>query len=121
MKRILLFAVVVLVAMQASAQLQVVKNGKARASIAVVEDNAVNLQAAELLNKFIERMSGTTLPITNDTGKKNLILIGGTTYEATEDGFVIDCHDGRLSIKSGGGKGALYGVVTLLENELGVR
>ena len=121
MKRLLLFAVVILAAMQVSAQLQVLKNGKPRASIAIVEENEVNRDAALLLNKFVERMSGVRLPISLSKDKKNLILIGGTTDEVGEDGFVIDCHDGRLYIKSGGGKGALYGVATLLENELGVR
>ena len=121
MKRLLLFAVVVLAAMQVSAQLQVLKNGKPRASIAIVEESEVNRDAAMLLNKFVERMSGVRLPISLSKDKKNLILIGGTTDEVGEDGFVIDCHDGRLYIKSGGGKGALYGVATLLENELGVR
>ena len=116
MKKLLLFAVVMLAAMQASAQLQVMKNGKARAAIAIVEESEVNRDAAMLLNKFVERMRGVRLPIAIDKDRKNLILIGGTTDEAGEDGFVIDCHDGRLTIKSGGGKGALYGVATLLEN-----
>ena len=121
MKRLLLFAVVIFAAMQVSAQLQVLKNGKPRASIAIVEESEVNRDAAMLLNKFVERMSGVRLPISLSKDKKNLILIGGMTDEVGEDGFVIDCHDGRLYIKSGGGKGALYGVATLLENELGVR
>ena len=78
MKRLLLFAVVILAAMQVSAQLQVLKNGKPRASIAIVEESEINRDAAMLLNKFVERMSGVRLPISLSKDKKNLILIGGT-------------------------------------------
>ena len=73
MKRLLLFAVVILAAMQVSAQLQVLKNGKPRASIAIVEESEVNQDAAMLLNKFIERMSGVRLPISLSKDKNNLI------------------------------------------------
>ena len=38
----------------------------------------------------------------------------------TEDGFLLSTSDGYLRIVSGGDKGAIYGVVTLLEQQLGV-
>lgn len=107
-----------------SAQMTIVKNGKPATRIVLADDNAMNRQAAELLQDFIKRISGTEVLLETKTITKTKtggIIIGGTTDEATEDGFLIDCHDGNMTIKSGGGKGVLYGVVTLLEDYLGVK
>ena len=62
-----------------------------------------------------------TLPIViNQTPQKGDILIGGeTAQEVTEDGFSISTKDGILRV-SGKDNGVVYGIVSLLEQYLGV-
>ena len=65
--------------------------------------------------------SGAQLPIVASAkAGKGVVVIGEPTTEARDDGFLIDSHDGVLRIKSAGGKGAIYGVCTLLEQYLGM-
>ena len=107
----------------AQAQLTLVENGKAKAEIRLAADDPVNREAAVLLNHFLEKITGTQLPVyEGDTpALKGKVVIGRSTAEAGEDGFLLECRDGGLSVGTGGDKGALYGVVTLLEDYLGVR
>ncbi|WP_230204606.1 DUF4838 domain-containing protein [Prevotella phocaeensis] len=104
------------------AQFQIVKDGKPKAEIICQDETtAVNKEAADLLNIFVERISGTKLPI-HFGSKRNAkcIIIGEKTDMVDEDGFGIICRGNKLSILSGGGKGAIYGVVHLLEKYMGV-
>ena len=105
----------------ATAQTTIVRDGKAKGRIVLVSDNGTDRRAAGLLQDFIERVSGARLDIA-EGGRtaKGDIVIGGTTARAGEDGFEFVTEDGRLHVRSGGGKGSIYGVVTLLEQELGV-
>ena len=117
MKRLCLLSLV-LMALTASAQVTLVKKGKVKAHIVLAEDNEPNRQAAQLLDKFIGLMTGSS-PLLASRGWP-AILIGEPTDRATEDGFEIVCQDQVLHIKTGGGLGAVYGVATLLEQYLGV-
>ena len=47
----------------ASAQLTLVKDGKAVSRIVLSEKNDINHQAADLLQDFVQRISGASLPI----------------------------------------------------------
>ena len=122
MKRFLLIVLALcLAAAGAQAKLTIVKSGKPTARIVANIDNDVDKQAAELLQDFVQRISGAKLPIVSGKSAKGDVVIGqGSTEGLTEDGFRLATRDGRLYISSGGDKGALYGVVTLLENYLGV-
>ena len=121
MKRSLFFSLLLLLPTILSAQLVIVKNHQPRARIVCIDSQDTNREAAKLLNLFVMRITGTTLPISeNVKPQKGDIVIGETTPLATEDGFELDCNDNRLSIRTGGGKGAIYGVVTLLESYFGV-
>lgn len=101
----------------ADAQMTLVKDGKPQASIVICQPTAADSAAATLLNKFIQRMSGATLPVVSQQqAKRNVVLLGQPTSAATEDGYEITCQPGELSVKTGGGKGTLYGVCTLLES-----
>lgn len=106
---------------QINAQLTLVQNGKPVTRI-VTSENAVDLQAAALLQDFVNRMTNTQLPILQGIkSRKGDIVIGqGNTDALTEDGFRLETSDGRLFISSGGDKGSIYGVVTLLEKYMGV-
>lgn len=103
------------------AQLQLVKNGKSKSKIVLTENNLNEQTAASLLQTFIERISGYSLPIVdNVTPRKGDILLSESTLNSvTEDGFQILTADGILKI-SGKNSGVVYGAVTLLEDYLGV-
>ena len=86
-----------------SAQVQLTRSGKPVSRIVITEKSEVNQ------------------PITADQKiKRGDVSIGGTAAGAGEDGFRLLTQDGALFIQSGGDKGAIYGVVTLLEDYLGV-
>ena len=104
------------------ARFQIVKDGKPKVEIICQDETAaVNKEATDLLNIFVERISGTKLPI-HFGGKRNAkcIIIGEKMDMADEDGLGIICRGNKLSILSGGGRGAIYGVVHLLEKYMGV-
>ena len=103
------------------AQVCLVSKGKPQARIVLAQENGVNRKAAQLLQRFVRETSGGELPIvSNGRSSKNCVVIGESTNEATDDGYVIDCSRGTLAIKTAGGKGAIYGVAALLEKQLGV-
>lgn len=105
-----------------ASRMTLVSKGKPAAKI-VLENpsDPADARAAELLNRFVERITGTALPVVSEAkAAKGCIFIGGNTSEATEDGFLLECSRGSLRIRSGGGKGSVYAVVTLLERYMGV-
>lgn len=106
----------------AHAQMTFVKEGEAVSRIIVADKDTINRKAADLLQDFVQRISGARLPIVeNAKAKKGDIVIGqGNTEGLTEDGFRLATQEGILRISSGGDKGAIYGVVTLLDDYLGV-
>lgn len=107
--------------MPSSGQMVLVKGGKAKAAIILTDQTAETRQAAELLNKFVERISGIRLPLVPQSKVgRNRVFIGGKSAGLDTDGYQLECHDGSLSITSGGGRGAIYGVATLLEQYMGV-
>ena len=103
-------------------QIHITRNGKALSRIVLSDNEENSKQAAMLLQDFVKRISGTELPIEQtERHRKGDIVIGGRTDLAGEDGFTISTRDGQLHIQSGGDKGAVYGIVTLLEDYLNVR
>lgn len=117
---ILLLSVQPLIGMS---QATLVKKGHPKARIVCTGDTAVSHRAAQLLNTFIERISGTRLTLSDapqsDRLRRGDILLGMPTKEVGEDGFVILCRDNTVSISTGGGSGTINGVVALLEHYLG--
>lgn len=115
-------------------QVALVKEGKPMSRIVVSSDIKNDRSAAVLLNDFVGRISGCTLPIVQDAKakpRKNDIVIGDRSVVRLadeiqkasllkEDGFLLSSKDGILKIVGGGDKGSIYGVVTLLEKYLGV-
>ncbi len=105
----------------AQAQITIVKNGKAKGRIVCVERNTDNDEAAQLLQRFVERISGAQLPLVDGIKPRSGdIVIGENTDKAKEDGFALETAENILYVRSGGGRGSIYGVVTLLERYLGV-
>ncbi len=123
MKALSLYAAFLLSAVCMEAQVTLVKDGKPAGRIIIKEDVPVNRSAANLLQDFVCRISGATMPVVKKgTPQKGDVVIGcEDTVGLTEDGFRLKTVGGTVCISSGGDKGNIYGVVTLLEDYLGVR
>lgn len=122
MKRILFLFVSLFCCTLLGAQVVLVKGGKAKGRIVRAHGDAQTEAAATLLQDFVQRISGVELPITREADKlrKGDVVIGGAASHDAEDGFEITERKGCLYVNSGGGSGAVNGVVWLLEHELGV-
>lgn len=118
--RTIVFTAALFLAAGSHAQTTLTQNGKAKASIHLADEDAKTLQAAGLLQDFVQRISGAHLPLTDNPSKASIYIGGPAGNDVGEDGFSIDTENGKLYIRSGGDKGAIYGVVTLLEKYLGV-
>lgn len=116
----LAFIVSLLLALPVWGQVSLVQGGKARAAISLHRDTPENRRAAQLLNLFLGKITGDTLPVTLERPRKGDVVIGEKTGRAGEDGFELDSRDGKLHIKTGGGRGAVYGAVTVVDDYMGV-
>lgn len=112
--------------MSVNAQLTLVKNGVPISGIVMTNSSPNEQIAARLLQQFIERISGANPAIVSASGalKNGAIIIDDAdpdiTGALTEDGFHLSCSKNKLHITAAGGKGVIYGAVTLLEKYLGV-
>ena len=119
--RLFLWGLLCLLVFPLSAQITLVKKRKPVARICVLEQTDADKQAAGLLQDFVERISKANLPIVyGEKVRKGDVVIGEADADAGEDGFSLTTENGCLYVRSGGGKGSIYGVVTLLEKWLGV-
>lgn len=120
MKKFLILATAFVSFASAFGQTTIVKNHRAAGRI-IYADRA-DSAAAVLAQDFIRRISGATMPITTADAKprKGDIVISRTDNPAIkEDGFRLSTTPGYLLIESNRGNGGVYGVVSLLEQELG--
>lgn len=116
------------IAVNVSAQFTVVQKGKAKSRILLTTDDEVDKKAAVLLQDAVRQISRSELPvIENGTVRNYDIIIGNgslnkdiPTEDLEEGGFRIVSSANRLHVVSGGGKGSVYAIVTLLERYLGV-
>lgn len=117
-----LFTALLLGLLPAGAQVQITRNGKPSSRIVLAADTPETRTAAHLLQRFVEEASGAQLPVAGQTQprKGDIVLGAGDTDGLTEDGFRIRTANGTLRISSGGDKGTVYGVLTLLEDHLGL-
>lgn len=122
MKRILLLAAALVIAQTVAAQTVVTRRGKAVARIVVAGNTGAEDTAAELLRRFVREASGAELPVLRDVApRRGDLLIGAAdTAGLAEDGFRLRTQAGILRLSSGGDKGAVYGVMALLERCLGL-
>ncbi|HRO46486.1 DUF4838 domain-containing protein [Agriterribacter sp.] len=110
------------------AQVVLVKNGKPSGRIVLTSGDSVDTEAARLLQDFAERITGAKLLIQKtDQIKKNDIVISNDGYnknvqkdKLSEDGFRVVHNNHTLQVVTGGGKGSIYAIVSLLERYCGV-
>ncbi|MCJ8014192.1 DUF4838 domain-containing protein [Paenibacillus sp. KQZ6P-2] len=92
------------------------------------------IYAGSELQKYLQEISGVTVPIKNDEGpvSANEIVVGFNLHMSDlassidferlgNDGFVIRTIENRIVIAGGALRGTLYGVYTFLESFLGCR
>ena len=108
--------------------------GKSRYAIVVAKDASQSeLTAAEELQEYIYRISGTKLALINEdkaTDYKRYIFVGYSPKfgeklgverpEDGDEGFTYRSVGDDLWIYGGKQRGTMYGVYSFLENELGV-
>jgi len=132
MKRAILLLITVVFAIHIlNGQIFIVKDGKPSGRIIADQNFRTDKEAADLLNVFIEKITGTKLPVESPSGKfkQGDIIIRGfgsaspsdKSLILKEDGFRLKSDASNLIINGGPGKGSLYGVITLLEDYFGVR
>ncbi|MGK2864605.1 MAG: DUF4838 domain-containing protein, partial [Chitinophagaceae bacterium] len=114
-------------------QFTLVKKGHPKSRIIIPEKaTVVEIQAAKVLQDYIQRISGAVLSIATDNSKqeKGEILIGNVKRpelnevpkeKLDKDGVFIKSYENSLLITGGTGKGTLYSVYTFLEKYMGCR
>ena len=115
-----LLCCLLLITAKATAQFVLVRNGAPAATILCADNSKETEEAAQLLNLFVERISGATLPVAHGSRAQKAVVIGGKSARVGENGFDITATRSGIVIRTGGGKGAVYGVGELLEQYLGV-
>lgn len=112
--------------------LDIVSNGTSKYQIVIPEmPDVVEVQAAKVLQDYIHRISGYSMPIvdrSNYEGRHG-ISIGkidrfGNEYsnlKVSKDGFIIKTKNNELILAGGNGKGVLYAAYTFLDKYLGCR
>jgi hypothetical protein len=118
-------------ARSAAGDLVLVENGYPKSEICLSDRaDAADRRAATMLRDWVHKMSGVSIPIIvrHQLGKGPGIEIGfdreGLGADVFHEPLSIDGYElltirGQLCIRSGGGKGSIYGVVTLLERYFG--
>lgn len=120
MKRIFALAVASVLFMPASSEVNLINSHKPVGRIILTDTLTSSREAGNLLRLWGKRITGAELPVLTDTApRKNDIVIsssGGNNIK--EDGFALTTDRNILHIK-GADKGAIYGVITLLERYAG--
>ncbi|HUX94956.1 MAG TPA: DUF4838 domain-containing protein [Bacteroidales bacterium] len=124
MKKIAALIISVMLSHSLHAGIELVRDGKATGRIITDLNNKNESQASTLLNDFIKKITGTTLPVASPGGKEkagDIIIKTLRSPDIIEDGFKLTSNELSFIIEGGEGLGTVYGVVTLLEEYLGVR
>lgn len=104
-----------------NAQVRLVDKGKSKSKIVLTENSEEQKAAASILQTFIDKISGYSMPIIEGgVATKGDIILGTSTLDSvTEDGFYTSSENGILQIY-GKKNGVVYGAVNVLETYLGV-
>lgn len=115
------FLLVISMSTSLSAQVSLVAKGKTKSRVILTDNNQTNQTAANLLQNFVQKISGCQLPILiGQSPRKGDVLIGGEApSDVTVDGFSLSTQGGTLKI-TGRNNGTIYGVAALLEEYLKV-
>ena len=130
MKKLLIPVIALFLTSAGMAQISIVSNGKPTGRIVVDQRNSTDMQAANLFNHFVQKITGTRLPLISAEIKReqgDLIIESQPNQNSSvnssgieEDGFRFTSDDSTFKIAGAKGLGTVYGVVTLLEDYFGV-
>ena len=84
-----LLCCLLLITAKATAQFVLVRNGAPAATILCADNSKETEEAAQLLNLFVERISGATLPVAHGSRAQKAVVIGGKSARVGENGFDI--------------------------------
>ncbi|MBL0050120.1 MAG: hypothetical protein IPP29_00690 [Bacteroidetes bacterium] len=106
-------------------------DGKTKYTIVIsAKANENEKHAADVLNKYLFKITGTNFLIVDDTHTKSdfEIIVGNTSRNDLKedkinhpDGFFINTQKSTLNLNGGRGKGVVYAVYTFLEKYCGCR
>lgn len=114
-------------------KIRLIENGKSNYSIITGTLATRNeLMAADILQKYLFKISGVLLPVYGDNNpkaKNPAFVISSFPHGycsepaqiLKEDGYCIQSSDNNIYITGGSGMGVIYGVTGFLEDYLGVR
>lgn len=129
---LLIFSLFLAQSLQAQ-QLTLVANGASGSRIIIPQQaTVVEIQAAKILQDYLQRISGAALPLEADDAKQQNgdILVGNVKRpelqtvpkdKLDKDGIFIKNTGKSLVITGGTDKGVIYGVYTFLEKYMGCR
>ena len=104
MRTILILVISFCFTTAALAQISIVRNGKATGRIVVNQSHTTDLKAANILNSFIKKITGVTLPVVSVNTKierGDLILESQSALKESgieEDGFRFTSNDSTFVI-----------------------
>lgn len=105
------------------AQIQLTKNAQPTSRIITSNNTKEERTAANILQSFLQKISGAKLTIIQtSTYKPNDIILNNSDHnkEIKEDGFQITTTNHQLRISGTGGNAVIYGAVSVLEQYLKV-
>ena len=119
-------------ALTSLADVTLIENGVAKAQIVLPADaHDMERTAADELNLYLQKSTGTMLPIVTTAAPESTRLLLGVRHPAARhelnlsslafDGFVISCAEDRLILTGNVPEGTLNAVYALLEDVVGVR
>ncbi|MFC2101669.1 DUF4838 domain-containing protein [Bacteroidota bacterium] len=114
----------ILAALKLHAGLLIVDNHRSTFKIIIpANPTSQEKRAAELFQKYIQQAANCKLPTANSDNitTEDAIVIKASPQVSDPDGFIIRTIGNQLFITGGSHKGCIYGVIDLLEKELGCR
>ena len=124
MKKFTIYFILLMLSNGLFAGIDLVRDGKPTGRILVGPDNKNENQAATLLNDYVKKISGITLPVESSGTKYksgDIIIKTSKNADIKEDGFRLSSDGNSFLIEGGDGMGTVYGVVTVLEDYFRVR
>ncbi|MBN1199679.1 MAG: DUF4838 domain-containing protein [Bacteroidales bacterium] len=116
--------VFMLLSFHGTAGLTIVDNHKSSFVIQIpASPDHQEIRASSLLQRYLLKISACKLPVvrTNALTSADAIIIRSSDLVINPDGFIIQTVGNQLFITGGVHKGCIYGVVDLLERQLGCR
>ena len=124
MRTIALVCLIFLTACSGSNGIKLVNGGKSDYQIRIPDNpTAQEERAAWFLQSYVKKISGAEIPVVKglDGLPERVVVIKTDGGVINKDGFSLNTDGNRLTILGGTHKGCIYGVIDILERQLGCR